>query len=295
MKRNLAVLLCLTLALILCAFSLPSDEEIKAVREIAFEGDLLTVTLGTNQSSGYEWDFSISGDCIEQTTGKTFTITGTSGDATGELSFVFKGTAEGDAVIIFGTPVGWDGTGHGDSYAILVSVGADGTILSAAEGANKVYSPTYAMMLKSGDYQYSYPLVYEDKAYHGIIAAKNGMVSRSAVADDGSYSARTVTINGNAWQVDDLTGNVYDLGAEGAETLPDFSTLAFAGGTALDTGYIAEIYQFTYEGQPSKMAFVLSPEGDLVMMQFSLGEQTSQMEIHEIKSPSDNALFDTPK
>lgn len=311
MKRTIAILLCIALMFTLCACG-PSDEDIQAVRDVSFDGAELTVTLGTNKSTGYEWDYEIYGESIEETTGRSFKVTGTEGDATGEVSIVFKGTSEGKAAIVFTTPNGWDGTGEGDAYTVSASVSGDGTILSASGEEGNTYaasapvsstdsellSAPYAEMLMSGEYQYSYSLTYDGAEYKAIIAAKNGMASRSVISDDGSYSQRVVTIDGNAWQVNDLTGDVVDLGTElvanGAEELPDYATLSFAAARTLDTGAIAEAYDFEYQGQACNMIFVFDADETLVEIVMTVGDTTSEMFIIEMSSPADATLFDAP-
>ena len=95
--------------------------------------DHVTVTLGTNKSTGYEWSFSIDGDCIQQSIHKVFTLKPVDGQSTGLIHIGFEGLSEGSAVITLTTPNGWDGTGGGDAYQVEVTVNADGTI-AAAEG-----------------------------------------------------------------------------------------------------------------------------------------------------------------
>lgn len=159
-------------------------------------------------------------------------------------------------------------------------------------------SEPYAKMLTGGDYQYTYPLTYEDKAYTATIAAKDGMYCRKVTSDDGTYSVRVVTIDGAAWQVDDLTGATTALSAETAvaEVQPDYgASLVFAGANTLETGYIAEAYDFEYQGAKCNIVFVLSPEGELVMLVPTVSENTSQMEILEMKAPAEEALFKAPE
>lgn len=317
MKRLLAILLTVFLCLALTACGGLKDDEIKAMRNVSYERTELTVTLSTNKSTGYVWDFEIFGDCIKQSINKSFKVTGSQGNATGEASIGFEGLSEGEAVILFTTPNGWDGAGEGDAYTVNVSVNADGTIKSASgengdtapeptseaaleptEGTETLLSEPYAEMLKGGDYQYTYSLTYEGAAYTATIAAKNGMFCRLVTADDGSYSARIVTIDGRAWQVDNLTGGTWELSAEeaAAEVQPDYgASLTFAGANTLDTGYIAEAYDFEYQGAKCNIVFVLSPEGELVMLVPTVGENASQMEILEMKASADEALFKAPE
>ena len=133
MKQKLVlIVLTLIMAFAMTACGGPSDEEIKAVRDVSFEGTELTVTLGTNKSTGYEWDYEIDNrDIIGPSVNRTFTITGSEGEGTGEVAIGFKGSAPGNAVIVLSTPCGWDGSGSGDSYTVNVEVGDGGEIVSA--------------------------------------------------------------------------------------------------------------------------------------------------------------------
>ena len=129
-KLSLALLLALCLSLLAaCGASAASIQE---TREVEFEGTELTVTLGANKSTGYEWSFEIDGDCIHQSIHKVFTIKPVDGQSTGLSHIGFEGLSEGSAVITLTTPNGWDGTGSGDTYTVDVTVNADGTIASAS-------------------------------------------------------------------------------------------------------------------------------------------------------------------
>ena len=307
MRKIIALSLYLALALALCTCGKVSANEVKDVREVSFQDTELTVTLGTNKSTGYEWSFEIIGECIRQSINKSFKLTGSGGEVTGEVNIGFKGLSEGSAVIVFITPVGWNGTGAGDIYTVNVAVGTDGTILSAAgEPSEKhasaestpdgLLSGPYAEMLRSGDYQYTYPVTYEGKDYKATIAAKDGMVSTSVVADDGSYSIRDVTIEGNTWRINDLAKKVWDVGTENAETLPDYgASLTFVGSRTIENGTILEAYDFTHEQQKCNIVFVFSAEGTLAMIIPTIGETTTEMMILEMKAGADPDLFDAPK
>ena len=133
MKRRILSLLTLAaLTLALLAACGASASSIQATREVSFEGTELTVSLGSNKSTGYEWSFDIDGDCIQQSIHKVFTVKPVDGQATGVVHIGFEGLSEGDAVITLTTPNGWDGSGDGDTYTVEVSVNADGTIASAS-------------------------------------------------------------------------------------------------------------------------------------------------------------------
>lgn len=131
-KRIAALLLAAVTASALLAGCGTSNKSLQDTREVSFEGTELTVTLGANKSTGYEWSFEIDGDCIHQSINKSFTIKPVDGQATGLSHIGFEGLSEGSAVITLTTPNGWDGTGSGDTYTVDVTVNADGTIASAS-------------------------------------------------------------------------------------------------------------------------------------------------------------------
>ena len=129
--RILALTLALSLLVLLTACG-ASAASLQKTREVEFEGTELTVTLGTNKSTGYEWSFEIDGDCIHPSINRVFTIKPVDGQATGLVHIGFEGLSEGSAVITLTTPNGWDGSGSGDTYTVDVTVNADGTIASAS-------------------------------------------------------------------------------------------------------------------------------------------------------------------
>jgi len=129
-QRILSLLLALGTLVLLAACG--GSASIQETRQVEFEGTELTVTLGANKSTGYEWSFTIDGDCIQQSINKSYTIKPVNGQATGLSHIGFKGLSEGSAVITLTTPNGWDGTGSGDTYTVDVTVNADGTIASAS-------------------------------------------------------------------------------------------------------------------------------------------------------------------
>ena len=131
-QRILTLGLGLALLLTLPAACGASESSLRDTREVSFEGTELTVSLGTNKSTGYEWSFTIDGDCIRQSVNKVFTLTPIDGKATGVIHIGFEGLSEGSAVITFTTPNGWNGAGDGDAYTVEVSVNADGTIADAS-------------------------------------------------------------------------------------------------------------------------------------------------------------------
>ncbi len=129
--RSPLTLAALVLVLALLTACGASAASLRETREVSFQDAELTVSLGTNKSTGYEWGFSIDGDCIQQSVNKVFTLKPVDGQSTGVVHIGFQGLSEGDAVITFTTPNGWDGAGGGDTYTVAVSVNADGTIADA--------------------------------------------------------------------------------------------------------------------------------------------------------------------
>lgn len=132
MKPRILSLLPALALLVLLAACGASAASLQETREVSFEGTELTVTLGTNKSTGYEWSYEIDGDCIHPSINRVFTIKPVDGQATGLVHIGFEGLSEGSAVITFTTPNGWDGSGSGDAYTVEVSVNADGAIAGAS-------------------------------------------------------------------------------------------------------------------------------------------------------------------
>ncbi len=130
--RRQGKILSLVLVLMLSLAACGGSASIQETRQVEFEGTELTVTLGANKSTGYEWSFTIDGDCIKQSINKSYTLKPVNGQATGLSHIGFEGLSEGSAVITLTTPNGWDGTGSGDTYTVDVTVNADGTIASAS-------------------------------------------------------------------------------------------------------------------------------------------------------------------
>ena len=113
-----------------------SIEELKNLHEISFEGDELTIHLGTNKSTGCEWKTKPQNDkVIDYSINRVFKLSDAgalSGEAVGTLNAGFKGKGAGTADIVCTTPVNWDGTGNGYTYTVTVKVNQDGTIDSAS-------------------------------------------------------------------------------------------------------------------------------------------------------------------
>ena len=113
----------------------PSVEELKTYRELSWEGTELTVKLGTNKTTGCEWDNEFGDDSIiDYSINRKFTLSSkaaTAGLTAGILSAGYKGKSAGTTTITFTTPVDWDGNAPGYTYVVTVEVAADGTIVSA--------------------------------------------------------------------------------------------------------------------------------------------------------------------
>lgn len=178
------------------------------------------------------------------------------------------------------------------------NIAAADAAAAPTDGEKALLSAPYVEMFESGDYQFTRYVVYKDEPYRMITAAKNGMFCRKLISEDGTQSNRIVAIDGAAWQINDGTGAIKELSAEdaAAEVQPycgaDFS---FVAATTLDTGYIAEAYAFDYQSAKYNIMFVLSPEGELVMLIPTVNEETTSMEILEMTAPADETLFEVPK
>ena len=134
---TLAVVLCL-LVLVGCGSS-KQEVDLETLRELSWENDILTVTLGTNQTTGCEWSIHIEDDkIIDYTTGGALhlDVNIKTSYLEGSLEKCFAGKNGGSTDIVCTTPVSWDGTGPGYTYVVTVMVNDDGTIAYAtgAEG-----------------------------------------------------------------------------------------------------------------------------------------------------------------
>ncbi len=136
MKRAFAALL-LTAVFMLSCLGLagcggPSEDELQNLREISWEGTELTISLGTNKSTGCEWTTKSQDDSvIDYSINRVFHLQASGGKAVGVLDAGFEGKGAGTTTIECTTPVNWDGTGEGYSYTVTVTVNEDGTIESA--------------------------------------------------------------------------------------------------------------------------------------------------------------------
>ena len=113
----------------------PSADDLKTYRELSWEGTELTVKLGTNKSTGCEWENKFGDDSIiDYSINRKFTLSDKAamkGQSAGILSAGFEGKSAGTTTITFTTPCDWDGNQPGYTYVVTVEVAADGTIVSA--------------------------------------------------------------------------------------------------------------------------------------------------------------------
>ena len=105
------------------------------LREVSWEGTELTISLGTNKSTGCEWTTKSSEDSvIDYSVNRVFHLSDQAamdGEAIGRLDAGFEGKGPGTAQIVCTTPCSWDGTGPGYTHVVTVTVNEDGTIASA--------------------------------------------------------------------------------------------------------------------------------------------------------------------
>lgn len=138
MKKAISMMVCIA---ILCAsvFTLAScgkdNTDYEHLREVSWEGTELTITLGTNKSTGCEWNTIPEDDSvIGYSVNRVFHLADSQvkeGNAIGSLEAGFEGKGAGTSRVICTTPVGWDGTGEGLTYIVTVTVNEDGTIENA--------------------------------------------------------------------------------------------------------------------------------------------------------------------
>lgn len=138
MKKVISMMVCIA---ILCAsvFTLAScgkdNTDYEHLREVSWEGTELTITLGTNKSTGCEWNTIPEDDSvIGYSVNRVFHLADSQvkeGNAIGSLEAGFEGKGAGTSRVICTTPVGWDGTGDGLVYIVTVTVNEDGTIANA--------------------------------------------------------------------------------------------------------------------------------------------------------------------
>ena len=108
---------------------------LKDTRDISWEGDELTVTVGTNKSTGCEWTAKFEDDkIIGYSINRKFKLSDDGlkkGEAVGTSAIGFQGKSAGTTKIYLTTPKDWEGNEPGYEYTVTVTVGDDGTIQDA--------------------------------------------------------------------------------------------------------------------------------------------------------------------
>ena len=141
--------LALYLGVLVCVFMLVltacgDDTDYASQRGVSWEGKELTIVLGENKGTGCEWTTKSQDDSvIDYSINRSFKLVDKAlkeGQAYGTLSAGFEGKGAGTTQIICTTPCDWEGTGHGYTYIVTVTVNADGTIESA-EGEESESAP----------------------------------------------------------------------------------------------------------------------------------------------------------
>lgn len=131
MKKILSTLL-LTILLVTLVACGAKEEDLKTTRDLKWEGDELTVSLGTNKTSGCEWKAKFEDDSIiDYSIHSVFHLKSETGKAAGISDQGFKGKSAGTTKIYLTTPVDWDGNSPGYAYVVTVTVEEDGTITNA--------------------------------------------------------------------------------------------------------------------------------------------------------------------
>ena len=97
-----------------------------------FEGKTLTITLPSNETTGYTWSYSIDGDTIKNTVDKyeaDATAKNVSG-AGGTQTYEFEGTGQGKATITLTYARSWEQTDSDLKYEATVETDSSGKITS---------------------------------------------------------------------------------------------------------------------------------------------------------------------
>ena len=137
MKRG-GIIAVATLAVLagIALYGCSDDTDYETLREISWEGTELTISLGTNKSTGCVWDTKSQDDrIIDYSINRVFHLSderAKKGEAAGVLDAGFKGKAAGTTKIVCTTPVSWDGSGEGYTYIVTVTVDEDGNIVEAS-------------------------------------------------------------------------------------------------------------------------------------------------------------------
>lgn len=108
---------------------------LKDLREISWEGNELTVAVGTNKSTGCEWKTKFEDDqIIGYSINRKFKLSddGTlQGQAVGTSYIGYTGKSAGTAKIFMYTDKDWEGNEPGYEYTVTVEVGENGEIINA--------------------------------------------------------------------------------------------------------------------------------------------------------------------
>lgn len=103
------------ICLLLAGCGGPGLKDLPELRTLSWEGTELTVTVGTNKSSGCEWKASFEDDAIigYSVNRKFHPMTNKDGQAVGYSEIGFEGKSGGTTTITLTTPCDWDGSGAG--------------------------------------------------------------------------------------------------------------------------------------------------------------------------------------
>ncbi|WP_455542787.1 hypothetical protein [Intestinibacter sp.] len=132
-KLGIIVTILLMSMILLVGCGKSKADELSTMREVSWEGTELTVTVGTNQSSGCKWNVSFEDDSIiDYSVNRVFhLVVNKEGKSIGYSDIGFEGKKKGTTTITLTTPCDWDGNGNGYKYVVTVTVNEDGTIQSA--------------------------------------------------------------------------------------------------------------------------------------------------------------------
>lgn len=129
--KKLTIIL-IAILILTCFVGCKKTTDYSGVRKLTWSEKELTISLGTNKSTGFEWTTKPQDDnIIDYSVNRVFHLDPQSGEATGTLDAGFEAKGPGTSQIICTTPCGWDGTGEGETLIVSVTVGDNGNIESA--------------------------------------------------------------------------------------------------------------------------------------------------------------------
>lgn len=99
--------------------------------DISFEENLLSVTVEENATTGYMWEYEISGTSIELLNESFVPAEGDEAGAPGTHTFLFIGLSEGQSTIEFTYSQSFDPQPNDEKFSVEVNAAADGTIEDA--------------------------------------------------------------------------------------------------------------------------------------------------------------------